>query len=570
MKIINELKLDIHTLEDIDVIQIKQSNEYVNQLDIQILNDGKIVDLVGCSVRLYLIRPDKKDDFIDATVTDASTGKCSVILKPDMLYKSGNLKLEVVIYHSDEVAISKMVIIQVIKGIFNQENIVKSEQYSALTEALKKVDIITSDETHYIPGPNGKSAYEIAVKNGFIGTEEEWLESLKGKDGVVTDPDLSNYYTKLQVDTKISEIELTPGPKGDKGEKGDPGIQGPEGPRGLQGPKGEQGLKGDTGEQGPQGPKGEQGLQGPAGTNGSDGKSVELQKSESHIQWKQTGGNWNNLVALEDLKGPKGDKGDPGTGSSEPTKIFEIWKPNTLYKEGTLLKFTNQEFYEEFAIVKTEHTSSENIENDIMSTFVSVLGIYPAGEFSTDRTSGAVTLNYVNNALLNKADSSQITEINKLIGTLGNLTTTEKSNLVGAINELNANKIDTSNFVTKNSRAVIDNAVAIKDYQKGLSYKQGDLIKGTTKDFVSDIYSIASVDFTAVAENLEDEIETLQNSTPIMIKDPECPGSSLGVNKEYVTNEWNTLITPVITRINKLETSINGIETKIDEMIKNI
>lgn len=29
----------------------------------------------------------------------------------------------------------------------------------------------------------GLSAYEIAVKNGFEGTEEEWLASLKGKDG---------------------------------------------------------------------------------------------------------------------------------------------------------------------------------------------------------------------------------------------------------------------------------------------------------------------------------------------------------------------------------------------------
>lgn len=29
----------------------------------------------------------------------------------------------------------------------------------------------------------GKSAYEIAVDNGFVGTEAEWLESLKGNDG---------------------------------------------------------------------------------------------------------------------------------------------------------------------------------------------------------------------------------------------------------------------------------------------------------------------------------------------------------------------------------------------------
>ncbi len=34
-----------------------------------------------------------------------------------------------------------------------------------------------------VDGKDGKSAYEIAVDNGFVGTEKEWLESLKGKDG---------------------------------------------------------------------------------------------------------------------------------------------------------------------------------------------------------------------------------------------------------------------------------------------------------------------------------------------------------------------------------------------------
>ena len=29
----------------------------------------------------------------------------------------------------------------------------------------------------------GESSYAIAVKNGFVGTEEEWLESLKGEKG---------------------------------------------------------------------------------------------------------------------------------------------------------------------------------------------------------------------------------------------------------------------------------------------------------------------------------------------------------------------------------------------------
>jgi hypothetical protein len=33
-------------------------------------------------------------------------------------------------------------------------------------------------------GKDGKSAYEVALSNGFVGTEEEWLKSLKGESGV--------------------------------------------------------------------------------------------------------------------------------------------------------------------------------------------------------------------------------------------------------------------------------------------------------------------------------------------------------------------------------------------------
>ena len=32
-------------------------------------------------------------------------------------------------------------------------------------------------------GDKGKSAYEVAVENGFVGTEEEWLANLKGDQG---------------------------------------------------------------------------------------------------------------------------------------------------------------------------------------------------------------------------------------------------------------------------------------------------------------------------------------------------------------------------------------------------
>lgn len=62
-------------------------------------------------------------------------------------------------------------------------------------------------------GANGKSAYELAIEEGFEGTLTEWLESLEGK----------------------------PGPAG---------PQGPEGPRGQDGQSGNDGRDGKDGKSG--------------------------------------------------------------------------------------------------------------------------------------------------------------------------------------------------------------------------------------------------------------------------------------------------------------------------------
>ena len=88
-----------------------------------------------------------------------------------------------------------------------------------------------------VPGPkgdDGKSAYEIAVEKGFIGTEEEWLSSLVGPQGPVGP----------QGEQGPQGDKGDPGPKGDKGDKGDTGEQGPQGIQGIQGEKGDSPVKG--------------------------------------------------------------------------------------------------------------------------------------------------------------------------------------------------------------------------------------------------------------------------------------------------------------------------------------
>ena len=72
----------------------------------------------------------------------------------------------------------------------------------------------------------GDSAYEIAVKNGFEGSEQEWLENLKGvvphigengnwflgeeDTGVLAAPDLSGYFSEanLKVLTTQEILEI--------------------------------------------------------------------------------------------------------------------------------------------------------------------------------------------------------------------------------------------------------------------------------------------------------------------------------------------------------------------------
>ena len=58
---------------------------------------------------------------------------------------------------------------------------IQSNSKSAYQVAVKNG--YTGTEEEWVTTLQGKSAYEIAVENGYLGTEEEWLLSLQGKNG---------------------------------------------------------------------------------------------------------------------------------------------------------------------------------------------------------------------------------------------------------------------------------------------------------------------------------------------------------------------------------------------------
>ena len=111
-------------------------------------------------------------------------------------------------------------------------------------------------------GEKGYSAYELAVKNGYTGTEEEWLKSLQGP----------------------------------------------------------QGGKGDTGAVGP---AGNNGADGKAGADGADGKDGADGLSAYEIA-VQRGFNGNEDAWLQSLQGPQGEKGPAGADGKDGLSAYSI------------------------------------------------------------------------------------------------------------------------------------------------------------------------------------------------------------------------------------------------------
>ena len=127
-------------------------------------------------------------------------------------------------------------------------------------------------------GTDGKSAFEIAIEHGFVGTEAEWLESLKGVDG----------------------------------------KDGVNGKDGCDGRNGVDGLPGKDGKDGADGLLGRDGID---GINGSDGKSAYIIAVEHGFSGTET--EW-----LQSLKGADGKNGITPDMSDYATKadIAELQK----------------------------------------------------------------------------------------------------------------------------------------------------------------------------------------------------------------------------------------------------
>jgi hypothetical protein len=168
-------------------------------------------------------------------------------------------------------------------------------------------------------GEIGYSAYEIAILNGFFGSEAEWLVSLVGPAGPAGPQGIEGPMGRSGETGPIGPQGVV-GPAGPQGPQGVQGAQGPDGPQGPEGPQGPIGQTGAAGPTGPQGPPGQngtpgepgpQGLTGPAGPQGTQG-----------------------LAGPPGEQGPQGPAGPQGPTGPAGASPFALNGPNAVYTQG--------------------------------------------------------------------------------------------------------------------------------------------------------------------------------------------------------------------------------------------
>lgn len=224
----------------------------------------------------------------------------------------------------------------------------------------------------YIGGTTkyGLSAYQISCNHGFVGTEEEWVESLRGEDGkdaytvavekgykgseeefyaqlgvlngieervsasaaaaeasaqqaalsASTSPKLSANNTWMLWDAEqgayVDSERSAVGPQGVKGDTGATGAAGPQGPKGDAGERGEKGATGATGPAGAKGEKGDKGDTGAQGPKGEQGEKGDTGAGFKVIDYYST------LAALKAAVPNPAVGAAYGVGSAEPYDIY--------------------------------------------------------------------------------------------------------------------------------------------------------------------------------------------------------------------------------------------------------
>ncbi|MBP5574518.1 MAG: leucine-rich repeat protein [Bacilli bacterium] len=198
-----------------------------------------------------------------------------------------------------------------------------------LIAATLSISACDNAESNYTPSENSINEidnynqdiykiYKLYLEQGGDLTYEQWLESIRGKDGVdgkdgqdghspVITIGQDGFWYIDGVNTNV-KAQGEQGPQGEKGDKGDTGDQGPQGNQGSQGEQGPKGDQGDAGQKGEDGTSVLTGNGAPSSNLGKIGDSyIDLSSWDYYVKTE------NGWIKQGNIKGEQGSQGNQGS-----------------------------------------------------------------------------------------------------------------------------------------------------------------------------------------------------------------------------------------------------------------
>lgn len=173
------IRIDLNS-KDFEEILLKQLD--TTRLIFEIYKDNERINLDGLTSNIIFTKPNGKVVIQEAEINEKTV---IVDLLTNCVRVYGKGLIEVELKKDEEVISSFQMICRIEKTGKNLEPDPDEPSYYEKNE-----QILEEIQTKLEHGDfNGLTAYEVAVKNGFEGTEAEWLESLKPVKG-------TDYYTE--------------------------------------------------------------------------------------------------------------------------------------------------------------------------------------------------------------------------------------------------------------------------------------------------------------------------------------------------------------------------------------
>lgn len=173
MKIEQSLTLDLQNAQPYPVIRAKQGDQAARFVRIGMTCGGApYLPPEGASAHFRCLKPDGRSCMNPAAVH--SDGTISVELTDQVLAVPGVAWADVCLADENGAMLSTM------SFRIEVDFAPVGETASSENEVLTLLELIQAAEQL----SDGDSAYEIAVQEGFEGTQQQWVESLKGEQGI--------------------------------------------------------------------------------------------------------------------------------------------------------------------------------------------------------------------------------------------------------------------------------------------------------------------------------------------------------------------------------------------------